>query len=240
MDLFADLEGSFKPFFADWYLVFAHDGKLFTIRPDGTDQREIPDAPQGVSFATYSPDGSQLAFFLFSGGDRGLYLMPADGGPAEEIINITEVLGNNIGYSFNMPWSPSGHFVALNFFLGNQGELFAADLLGGTLINLTQTPEHSEFGAHWAPDGEHLVFASSSSEDGEIYLVGLDGFPPENLTNHPATDWSPRFSPDGQRISFGYRIDDEADVYVMDADGQNPVNITFSPGDDWAISWSPR
>ena len=67
----------------------------------------------------------------------------------------------------------------------------------------------------------------------EIYAMDADGKNPQNLTNHPAEDWSPSWSPKGERIAFSSDRDGPKDgpheIYVMDADGNNPQRLTNHP-----------
>jgi hypothetical protein len=48
-------------------------------------------------------------------------------------------------------------------------DLFAIPNVGGEPMNLTRTPEISEQGAHWSPDGKQLAFSyrpkAASTED---------------------------------------------------------------------------
>ena len=55
--------------------------------------------------------------------------------------------------------------------------------------------------ASWAPDGEHLVYATTDA----IYLAKKDGSDVRKLANIPVVPWKVRFSPDGAHLRFdGY------------------------------------
>lgn len=244
IDIFADYEESFNPSAADWSpdgerLAFSEGGELYTICFDGTDLQEISDVPGRVSRPSYSPDGSQLAFFFSDNGDRFLALVPTSDGPYAEVINLSEELGGSIRYNNNLPWAPDGFTLGLNLRIDGEGELFAADLLSGILLNLSQTPDHSEFGMRWSPDGQNVLFASDFTGDSEIYLARLDGAPPENISNHSASDWSPQFSPDGRRVLFLSDRDGGADLFVMNINGTEPLRIADNPQTASGALWSP-
>ncbi|MEZ4523160.1 MAG: hypothetical protein R3A46_16195 [Thermomicrobiales bacterium] len=77
----------------------------------------------------------------------------------------------------------------------------------------------------------------------DIFLVGLDGSEPINLTNNPANDTFPAWSPDGSQIAFVSDRGGADALYLMDADGKN-IREVHSPSieDDLHLrypSWSP-
>ena len=99
------------------------------------------------------------------------------------------------------------------------------------------------------PDVEvqaRIAFSSDREGNSEIYVMDNDGGNPQNLTNHPDSDFHPSWSPDGKRIAFMSRRDQvpfkhgiTAEIYVMDAGGGNPQRLTNNPHADYHPSWSP-
>jgi len=54
----------------------------------------------------------------------------------------------------------------------------------------------------WSPDGQQLALAVATGYDMDIFLYGLDGDSPSNITRHGAYDFFPSWSPDGRRLAF--------------------------------------
>ena len=91
-----------------------------------------------------------------------------------------------------------------------------------------------------------IAFSSDRDGNSEIYVMDADGGNPQNLTNHPDSDFHPSWSPDGKWIAFLSRRDQvpfkhgiTAEIYVMDAGGGNPQRLTNNPHADYHPSWSP-
>ncbi len=77
----------------------APGGNIYTIRPDGTDLRQLTRfAPvRNLGELAFSPDAASIAFTR-GGGNRDLYIMLADGTHIEKITHAAEA-----GQSDNSP-----------------------------------------------------------------------------------------------------------------------------------------
>ncbi|MFI5179823.1 MAG: protein kinase [Thermoanaerobaculia bacterium] len=87
-----------------------------------------------------------------------------------------------------------------------------------------------------SPDGKWVVYSSNVGGQKDIYLQGVGGQTPINLTrDSPADDDEPAFSPDGERIAF--RSEREGGgLFVMGRTGEGVRRVThtgFNP------AWSP-
>ncbi len=123
------------------------------------------------------------------------------------------------------------------------------------------SPAH---GAHtcsfFYPDGESIVFASTSHLDGQcppkpvfpsevryawplypysIFKADADGSNLQRLTDNPQYDAEPIISSDGKKIVFGSQREGDFDVYIMDADGANVKRLTKTTGYDGGPWFSP-
>jgi Tol biopolymer transport system component len=77
---FCDDDGSWSPDGSK--IVFAHDGSLFVVHPDGTRLAKIPLATSPLNRegdATWSPDGTKIAFILDTSTQEGIGTANADG-----------------------------------------------------------------------------------------------------------------------------------------------------------------
>ncbi len=77
------------------------------------------------------------------------------------------------------------------------------------------------------------------SHAGDLWRVGRNGGPAQQLTTGPEEDDFPVFSPDGLNILFSRRGADDWNVYVIGAQGGEPRQLTHHPEADIARGWSP-
>ena len=80
----------------------------------------------------------------------------------------------------------------------DQRPIWIVSLPGGTPRRIGSIKGRS---ASWAPDGEHVVFATTNA----IYLTNKDGSDIRKLADTPVVPWKPRFAPDHTHLRFdGY------------------------------------
>lgn len=88
--------------------------------------------------------------------------------------------------------------------------------------------------------GTKVVFASDRTGRMHIYIMGIGGQNPVQLTFGNFDDYDPAFSPRGDRIAF---VSDRGgtgnlELFTMNADGTNLLQRTADAGDQTDPSWS--
>ncbi|MCX4447579.1 MULTISPECIES: hypothetical protein [unclassified Streptomyces] len=111
----------------------------------------------------------------------------------------------------------------------------------GTVRKLTEGMDaaHPELSA----DGRTVVFDSPGNGGRrDLWSVGLDGAPPQQLTDTPAEETSPTLSPDGKRIAYASDGGPEpgTQIYARDLSG-GPVTClsNSAEGDADEPEWNP-
>ena len=90
-----------------------------------------------------------------------------------------------------------------------------------------------------ASDTTHIAFTSERDGNAEIYIMDINGKNLRNLTNHPASDFSPAFSPNGRWMAYVSKRDGNGEIYVMYLRTKVSRRLTNDPRSDWNPAWSP-
>lgn len=162
---------------------------LFSIDPTtGATLAQLTTAPGIDVSASFSPDGSQIAFSSERSGGVQIYVIPSTGGEAKRITFQG-------GHNTDPAWSPKGDRIA---FVGRDGhfDVFTVGVDGKKMERVTQDQGSNEDPC-WSPDGRYIGFASTRQGVSNIWMSSADGRHQVPVTSgggwtNPA--WSPRLS----------------------------------------------
>src|SRR4051812_27930389 len=89
-----------------------------------------------------------------------------------------------------------------------------------------------------SPDGQKVAFSSSRSGAPEIWVAGIDGSRPVQMTMLGRHSGTPRWSPDGEQIVFDSNASGAFQIYIVSAEGGSPRMLTPGPSENDIPSWS--
>ena len=98
----------------------------------------------------------------------------------------------------------------------------------------------NDFDPGFSPDGTRIVFVSTRSGIGQIWVSKGDGSEAKPLTPFDGAMGSPSWSPDGKWIAFdASRSGGNWDLYIVAADGSPPIQkLTSNTSNNIRPSWS--
>lgn len=87
-------------------------------------------------------------------------------------------------------------------------QVWIGDIDGGHARPFT-TVGSQNHGARWSPDGSRIAFVSNRVEQHGLFIAGLDGGDPIELSRHQVPIGALAWSPDGRRIAYVAQFDPE-------------------------------
>ena len=218
----------------DLYTVNEDGTGLHRLTFDGDDYRE--------RVATWSPDGSHIAFTALHDGNADIYTIDANGGDRHRLTT-------DPGREDYPAWTSDGRIMfAKNVFSCPCSEW----IMNADGSNAQQLPlVGNAVGAEAAPHGNRIVYASYDAS-GTFSVLHVATLGPDNTVtgDHAITtpphegqdqgDFEPHWSPNGNDIVFlrdHGNIDN--DIFVVHSDGSGLRRLTNTPNrvEFWA-NWS--
>ena len=192
---------------------------IFSASRDGSNLKQLTDAPGYDAEASYSPDGKLIVFCSLrdaypksqlSAKDLKqleadpsyfgeIYIMNADG---SDQTRLTDAPGYDGGPFF----TPDGQHIVWRHFTpdGSQADIYTMQIDGSSIQRLTDFDSMS-WAPYFHPSGAYVIFASNKLgfSNFELYLVDARGrHEPVRVTSTEGFDGLPVFSPDGNRLCW--------------------------------------
>lgn len=192
---------------------------------DATGARTVLRDDHAHWLADWSPDGEQLSAVRDNpDGTRTVVLLDIADGKSTQLLTLRR------GYPQGSQFSPDGKYLvyAVSAQLADErngtpaenGGVFVLPVDGRAPVALVEGP-HTYDSPAWAPDGRHIVFVSTRSQDVALWSVRVSGGKAEGapaVVEHNFRGVFPRFIADG--TLFYERRETTAEAYVADFDPQ--------------------
>jgi len=222
--------------------LFAARGDLFTAPAEHGSIRNLTRS-QGVRERdpSWSPDGSQVAYWSDRSGEYELYVRPADGSGEER--RVTTDGADEPTWRYRAVWSPDSTKLAYG---DRKARLRVVDAASGQITDVDRDPNNDITDYTWSPDSRWLAYSKTGANNlSSVWVASLEDGATYQLTGDATNDVQPAWDPKGRYLYFlsnrdynltfsGYEFDflytDPTRVYVgLLTDDAPPL---FLPKDD--------
>jgi eukaryotic-like serine/threonine-protein kinase len=215
----------------------SHRLEFWSVRADGSGaRREFIDSisANGRFSFSWSPDGKSVAWIISSpDGTQEVVVRNLATSSIRQLTfdrkNIDEVC-----------WTHQGEIIYSSNKSGNMN-LWMIPAAGGDAVQITRG-SGPDFGMKISADGTRLLYYQQRTVS-NLWIAGLDGSNPRQLTSEDRRLTSPALSPDGRMILFEVWGADfaklERSVAVMNLDGSARHEVTSGDGICTQPMWSP-
>jgi hypothetical protein len=180
--------------------------------------------------ASWSPDGTKIAFAGNASGNWDICVVDAGGGPPVDLTSSSPAADTE------PRWSPDGTRVAFSSDRGGNVDVYSMNPDGSAVTDLTSNPAADTLG-DWSPDSQRIVFSSTRTGNGDLYVMGASGSPSTRITSGTGADTHAAWSPDGRTIAFSNDADGDNEVYEVAPDGSGLTRITNNATEDLVQDW---
>jgi Tol biopolymer transport system component len=209
------------------------DFEVYLMARDGSNPVNLTQNQADDGLPTASPTGGDIAFVS----TRDETMLALFGVDADD-RNVRPLSIDPPANADAPHYSPTGEWIAFGAMVDDNAEILVVDPGGQEVRNLTHHVANDRFGS-WSPDGKELTYASERGETVVVYIVSVEGGPPQRVSDPQWPSGAPAWSPDGTRIAFMAERDSNVDVYIARRDGSDLQRLTDDVGFDGFPHWSP-
>ncbi|HUU32936.1 MAG TPA: protein kinase, partial [Vicinamibacterales bacterium] len=202
------------------------------------------DQKSSSMFPQWSPDGSQIAFFSRSEGP-GCYVMPALGGPARKVLNVS-----NVSEAYGHPvWSSDSTRLGCVTYGENVEPFFEIVTLASNASTRLSLPGAStrRLQPAWSQDGQYLAYIDAGALNDDVTRLWVmrasDGVATQ-LTSGRTSVWSPQWARNSRTLFFVSNGGGAMDLWQQTVKDDTtpagePVPLTTGIGIGGAFAFSP-
>ena len=236
-------KGTYARYSSSGHLVYAWEGSLLAS-PFDIGRLEVTGPEVSIVDNLLLVPGGGAQFAL---SDNGSLVYAAGGAPASRTLVWVDPLGRATPLAaqervYEQPrLSPDGQRLAVGIADGSAGDIWTYDLARDAFTRLTYGGLSDS--AVWSPDGKSLVFSSTRTGKGNLFMQAADGSgQAERLFPSDRFQWPGSFSPDGRSLAFmEFNNATLGDISVLSLQGERRSEpLLRLPATQWGGRISPN
>jgi tricorn protease len=176
--------------------VFVARGDVFTLPVEKGPTRNLTHSSGAHDkWASWSPDGSQIAYISDASGEEELYVIGQDGSkPAEQLTHG----GSAMRYA--PEWAPDGKRIA---FGDKDGKLYVLTLADRKLVEIADTTRAQIRDYVWSPRGNFLAFTmANANQFTSVYIWSAADGQLHRITDESFNSFNPAWDPQGNYLYY--------------------------------------
>jgi TolB protein len=206
-------------------------GHIFSIQPDGNQERQLTNAPGIQAHSTWSPNGRILFYSQIDNNGSSVRSL-------DIITGTSRLISGSLTWSMVPHVSPDSRRIAFTSNNDGNDEIYEARGVRGGRFGMRQLTFTDglvqNVGPNYSPDSQQILFASNRETvdpltQQDLWVMPASGGVAARLSNNLNNRESRGWSPDGRKIVTQTVTDGVGQIVVMDADGRNQQVITQIP-----------
>jgi TolB protein len=198
---------------------------------DGAGAQKALASKEPIISATWSPDGTRIAYVSFENKKPVIYIHSL-------LTGNRTVLANYKGSNSAPAWAPDGSRLAVVLSRDGGSQIFSIKPDGSDLQRLT-TSSAIDTEPFFSPDGQFIYFTSDRGGGPQIYRMPAAGGEAQRITFEGSYNVTPRVSPDGKSLAYIGRNGGRFQLMLLDLASKQTQTLTDGSADE-SPSFAPN
>jgi len=145
--------------------------------------------------ASWSPDGSKIAFVSDVSGEEEIYVINQDGSGEPEALT-----SGSVGMLYSPEWSPDGSHIAYS---DKEGRLYVVDVASKRKTQIADEHQYQLFNYAWSPRGGYLAYTlNEPSGFSSVHVYSLADGTSHRVTSEMFNDSDFAWDPEGNYLYY--------------------------------------
>ena len=177
-----------------------------------------------------SPDGSRLTFSMWKGNRENIYVMPVEGGSAQQVTFLDS-------QNSCPAWSPDGKVIAFGSNEGGTFHVWKVNAEGGRPYQFVNSRLSNSLFVSWAP-GNFILYHRSGNRN--FYLLNPTTEEEVPLVEDESAGWMfvSQCSPDGKKVAVSWNRIDEPRQSIWVISLENFSQKLVKKGHFYPLGWT--